>query len=51
VRDKGIAGALLFAGCAMFLLSMLTGEMLYPGYSTANNTISDLGVVGSGLLT
>lgn len=34
----------LFAGGAQFLLGVLLAETLYPGYSVANNYISDLGV-------
>ncbi len=44
MNSKKIAGTLLFVGTAQFLFMMILAEMLYPGYSVANNFISDLGV-------
>ena len=38
-----LAGALLFAVGAIALMGIITAEVLYPGYSTADNMISDLG--------
>ncbi len=44
-NDKlGIAGLLVFVGVAQFLLFMNIAAYLYPGYSVAENYISDLGV-------
>jgi len=39
-----IAGVLVFVGVAQFLLFMNIAAYLYPGYSVAENYISDLGV-------
>jgi len=39
-----IAGALLFTGSTVLFLAMMAAEALYPGYSIADNYISDLGV-------
>lgn len=41
---KKMAGALLFFGSVQFLLFLVITEALYPGYSVAENYISDLGV-------
>jgi hypothetical membrane protein len=38
------AGALLFSGGTVLFLAMMVAEALYPGYSIADNYISDLGV-------
>lgn len=38
------AGTVMLLGFAQFLLLMVLSEALYPGYSPANNYISDLGV-------
>ncbi len=38
------AGALLMAGATVLSLAMMAAEALYPGYSIADNFISDLGV-------
>jgi hypothetical membrane protein len=38
-----IAGALLFIAGVVILLGIITAEALYPGYSTSQNMISDLG--------
>ena len=37
-------GSLFFVGAAQFVLAMIIAEARYPGYSIANNAISDLGV-------
>lgn len=42
--NNKLAGILIFIGVAQFLLLMMIAEFLYPGYSVANNYISDLGV-------
>lgn len=42
-RYENIAGALLFIAGILAFLGIITAESLYPGYSTAQNTISDLG--------
>jgi len=39
-----LAGAVIFVGTVQFLLALIISEALYPGYSIADNTISDLGV-------
>lgn len=44
------AGALLMIGSAQFILAMILSEALYPGYSIANNVISDLGVGPSAMI-
>jgi hypothetical membrane protein len=41
--EKSIAGSLFFIAGVMFFMGLITAEALYPGYSTAANTISDLG--------
>ena len=38
-----IAGILLIIGCIQFLLSVNLAETQFPGYSVAQNTLSDLG--------
>lgn len=38
-----LAGALLFVAGVVALLGIITAEAFYPGYSTRDNTISDLG--------
>lgn len=38
-----IAGSLLLIGGIMAFLGIITAEALYPGYSTSQNQISDLG--------
>ena len=43
MRYENIAGALLFTAGVLAFLGIITAETLYPGYSTARNTISDLG--------
>ena len=42
--SRKAAGILVFAGGAQFVLGMLIAETLHPGYSVAQNYISDLGV-------
>jgi hypothetical membrane protein len=43
MRYENIAGALLFSAGALAFLGIITAETLYPGYSTSQNMISDLG--------
>ena len=43
MRYENIAGALLFIAGILAFLGIITAETLYPGYSTSQNTISDLG--------
>ena len=38
-----IAGTLIFAGVAQFMLLLIVAEAIYPGYSVSHNYISDLG--------
>ncbi len=38
------AGGMLFGGSVLFLALMLLAEFLYPGYSTSQHNISQLGV-------
>jgi hypothetical membrane protein len=45
-----VAGAVLFIGAVQFLIMLIVSEALYPGYSVANNYISDLGVGSSALI-
>jgi hypothetical membrane protein len=45
-----VAGAVLFIGAVQFLIMLIVSEALYPGYSVANNYISDLGVGPSALI-
>ena len=42
--DTVYAGALLFSGSTILILAMMIAEAIYPGYSIAQNYISDLGV-------
>jgi len=39
-----VAGAFIFVAVTQFILGVIVSEALYPGYSIANNYISDLGV-------
>jgi len=39
-----LAGSVIFVGAVQFVLALIIAEALYPGYSVADNTISDLGV-------
>ena len=41
--DGKIAGTLLFVGSAQFIIALIVAEAFYPGYSVAQNFISDLG--------
>jgi len=43
MRPLPLAGALLFAAGVVALMGIITAETFYPGYSTRDNTISDLG--------
>lgn len=43
VRYENIAGAFLFGAGVLAFLGIITAETLYPGYSTSQNMISDLG--------
>jgi hypothetical membrane protein len=45
-----VAGAVLFIGAVQFLIMLIVSEALHPGYSVANNYISDLGVGPSTLI-
>ena len=38
-----LAGIILLMGCLQFLLAVNLAEALFPGYSIATNTLSDLG--------
>ncbi len=42
--NQRIAGSILFAASAGFIIAMNIAEFLYPGYSASQNTISDLGI-------
>jgi hypothetical membrane protein len=44
LSNKKTAGLLLFTGTAISFFGILVAETQFPGYSTANNYISDLGV-------
>ena len=48
--NLALAGLLVFIGVAQFLLFMNIAAYLYPGYSVAENYISDLGVGPSAYL-
>lgn len=43
MKYVNIAGALLFCAGVLAFLGIITAETLYPGYSTSQNMISDLG--------
>jgi hypothetical membrane protein len=43
MRHEIIAGVLLFSAGVLAFLGIITAETLYPGYSTSQNMISDLG--------
>ncbi len=49
-ENSKIAGALLFIGAVLCVLGIIIAEALYPGYSTSENYISDLGVGPSSLI-
>jgi hypothetical membrane protein len=48
--NETIAGLLFFLAGTQFVLIVLITETLYPGYSTSQNYISDLGIGPSALL-
>jgi hypothetical membrane protein len=48
--NRAIAGTLVFVGVTQFAIGMIVSEALYPGYSVADNYISDLGVGPSALI-
>jgi len=48
--DSKIAGLLLAIGSVLCVFGIITAEALYPGYSTSENYISDLGVGPSALI-
>ncbi len=48
--DRKVAGSLLFIGGIVCFLGIIIAETLYPGYSTSQNYISDLGVGPSALI-
>jgi hypothetical membrane protein len=41
--DGKVAGALIFVASAQFIVALIVAEAFYPGYSVAQNYISDLG--------
>jgi hypothetical membrane protein len=41
--DGKLAGALIFVASAQFIVALIVAEAFYPGYSVAQNYISDLG--------
>ncbi len=43
MRCQNIAGALLFVAGVVVIMGIITAEATYPGYSTSQNDISDLG--------
>ncbi|MGZ4907360.1 MAG: DUF998 domain-containing protein [Halobacteriota archaeon] len=43
MRHQNIAGALLFITGVVAIMGIITAEATYPGYSTSQNDISDLG--------
>ncbi|MBU7013800.1 MAG: DUF998 domain-containing protein [Theionarchaea archaeon] len=47
---RKVAGALLFFGGLESIVLMVVAEALYPGYSVAENYISDLGVGSTALI-
>ncbi len=49
-RSLMLAGLLIGTGAIYFIISLVIAEAVYPGYSVANNTISDLGVGSSALI-
>jgi hypothetical membrane protein len=48
--DRKVAGALLFLASVQCVFGIIIAEALYPGYSTSQNYISDLGVGPSALI-
>jgi hypothetical membrane protein len=49
-EDKKIAGLFLFLGGVQNVLGIIIAEALYPGYSTSENYISELGIGPSSLI-
>jgi len=49
-HGSALAPGIMLFGAAQFLLCLVAAEALYPGYSTASNAISDLGVGSTSLL-
>jgi hypothetical membrane protein len=49
-ENRRIAGSLLFIGGVLCVLGIIIAEAFYPGYSTSENYISDLGVGPSALV-
>ncbi|MFQ5759154.1 MAG: DUF998 domain-containing protein [Candidatus Bathyarchaeia archaeon] len=49
-ENRNIAGLLVFIGGVQCVLGIIIAEALYPGYSTSENWISDLGVGPSALI-
>jgi hypothetical membrane protein len=47
---RKVAGTLILVGAVQFVVGMVVAEVLYDGYSAANNYISDLGVGPSALI-
>jgi len=45
-----VAGSLVLVAVAQFVLGVIVSEALYPGYSVADNYVSDLGVGPSALI-
>jgi hypothetical membrane protein len=48
--DGRIAGVLFLVASIQFILGLVVAETLYPGYSVADNYISDLGVGSSSMV-
>ena len=48
--NRKVVGALLFIASVQCVLGIIIAEALYPGYSTSENYISDLGVGPSALI-
>jgi hypothetical membrane protein len=48
--NRKVAGALFFIAATQFVLCVIVSEALYPGYSIADNYISDLGVGPSSMI-
>lgn len=45
--SANLAGTLFLIGAAQFIVAMMLGESIAPGYSMHDNAISDLGVISS----
>jgi len=50
MNKREIAGLFILLGTTQFIIIFKISEFLYPGYSVANNYISDLGVGNTALL-